>query len=319
MLKIAVSSETTQKFCADLIQHWKDSGHEVRYESGGAEYLAQWADVYYVEWATNNIRYLYKHYHDSLEVTHGPEFDINKKPLFICRIFDWDVWIGWARDQALIDWVDKWVCIAPHIESKLRKEADYGDKLSLIRPGINTEKFGLKTKETDGFQLGMVLGDMWTYKNHMAGLDIFTSLSHLDDRWRLHVRGQHEPGEYNPVMFEHYLESRGIRDKVTLYPPQDDMNAWYENIDHLLHPGMKEAFSYAVGEAMSKGIHVVCNEFFGSRDIWPNYILYQTHDEAVKKLMVYAYKQFPQVNREYIVNNYSNEKMFTEFDKLLSP
>lgn len=308
------------KFCRDLKTHWESKGHEVRYEAGASEHLAQWADLYYVDFVDNNINYLYDLYHDDPRGFRPEGWNNDKKPIFVCRAIDIDVWMGNVRNQALVDWVDKWICIAPHIEKKLREEADFGDKLKLIRPGVNLEKFTLKEKKTDGFQLGMMLGDLWWYKNHMAGLDIFTTLYRQDPRWRLHIRGQHEPGEYNPVMYDHYLESRGIKDVVTLYPWVEDTNEWYENIDILLHPGMKETFTYAVGEALAKGIPVVVNEFYGSKEIWDGKVdLYQTHEEAIR--YVKKYTSIPdglfRAIRTVIEKNYSLEKQLKETDEWL--
>lgn len=312
MAKIAMCDEASLKFCRDLRDHWEAQGHEVRYENGASSVLAQWADIYYVEWSTNNLRYLYKLYTDDVDKQRPADWNNAKKPTIVCRAIDWDVWIGWARDQVLVEWVDKWICIAPHIEKKLRAEASFGGQLQLIRPGVNLDKFTPKTKKTDGYQIGMVLGDMWWPKNHMGGLDIFYSLGKTAP-WKLHIRGQHEGGEYWPVMYEHYLDSRGIRDQVTLYPPQDDMNQWYENIDVLLHPGMKETFCYAVGETMAKGIPVVVNDFYGSDEVWPKEILYKSHKEAVSML-----KDPPKLDtRAYITENYSLEKQMKETDEYL--
>lgn len=147
----------------------------------------------------------------------------------------------------------------------------------------------------------------------MAGLDIFTTLYRKDNRWRLHIRGQHEGGEFWPVMYEHYLDSRGIRDAVTLYGPVADMNQWLEQIDILLHPGMKESFCYAVGEAMAKDIPCVVNEFYGSKDIWPPWILYQTHEEAVTKLELGYQKD----NRKWVEEMYPLDKMLKEIDEFV--
>lgn len=245
------------------------------------------------------------------------DWDNEKKPKIVVRALDWEVWIGKARDQKIIDWVDFAICIAPHIEEQLRKHADFGDKLHLIRPGVNLDKFTLKEKQTDGYQIGMVLGDMWPgVKGHMAGLDIFTTLYRENSEWRLHIRGQHEGGtEFWKMMYEHYLESRGIKDAVTLYPHVPDMNEWYENIDILLHPGRKEAFLYVAGESLAKGIKPVVNEFYGSRDIWPDWALYQTHEEAVS--MIIQEREKPSYYRTWIKDKYPLDKMLRKFDDLL--
>lgn len=317
-MKIAIADNNARKFIGDLIDHWTLKGHdikmqypnhEVKYEPGASEKLAQWADIYYIDTWDNNIHYLYKLYHGDQGVSRTPDWDNNKKPTIVVRALDWEVWIGLARDQLIIDWVDKIIVIAPHIEKELRKHGDFGDKIKLIRPGVNLDKFTLKTKPTDGFQLGMVLGDMWKYKNHMGGLDIFTTLYQKDNRWRLHIRGQHENSTYDPINFEHYLESRGIKNVVTLYPHVADVNEWLENIDILLHPGQKEAFCYAVGEAAAKDIPCIVNDFYGSRDIWPEEILYRTHEEAIGMIT--------DKNKHYIFKPRDVKKMMEEYDQYL--
>jgi glycosyltransferase involved in cell wall biosynthesis len=322
-MKIAIADNNGGKFSADIQKHWEDNGHEVRFERGASEHLAQWADIYYVDTWDNNIHYLWKLYNGDEDNNRTKDWDNNKKPKIVVRVLDWEVWIGWVRDQRIVDWVDQIIFIAPHIQKRVASEVQLNGKDRVIKCGVNLEKFTLKTSQTDGYQLGMVLGDMWWPKNHMAGLDIFTQLYRKDNRWRLHIRGQHEPGEYWKVMYEHYLESRGIKEVVTLYGHVEDMNQWYEQIDVLLHPGMKEAFCYAVGEAMAKGIPAVVNEFYGSRDIWGIQdggfsglpFLYQTHKEAINYLEVI--KMQSQYYREWIQQHYSIEKMLKEFDEFI--
>ena len=314
--KIGIADNNGGKFTTDLKEHFAKIC-EVRYERGASEFVAQWADIYWVDTWDNNIHYLYKLYHGQHDDM-PDNWDNKKKPTIVVRALDWEVWIGLARDQSIIDWVDKIVVIAPHIEKELKKHGKFGNKVKLIRPGVNLQKFQLKTNPTDGYQIGMVLGDMWWYKNHMGGLDIFATLAKRDERWRLHIRGQHEGGDYNPVMFNHYLESRGIKDRVTLYEHVEDMNQWYENIDYLLHPGMKEAFCYAIGEAAAKGIKPVVNNFYGADAIWPKEWMYNTHEEAVKRFYMPGNHVVPIADyRAFIIDNYSNERMFKEIDEYL--
>lgn len=330
-MRIAVADNNSRKFTGDIISHWESLGHEVVFNTGASEKLAQWADLYYIDTWDNNIHYLWKLYHGIEGVSRTDPWDNNKKPVIAVRALDWEVWIGFMRDQSMIDWVDKIITIAPHIEERIRNDKDgatgetlrFGDKLKTIKPGVNLDKFTLKKKVTNGKQIGMCLGDMWKYKNHMGGLDIFTSIYRQDNQYRLHVRGQQENSMYDPFNWDYYLDSRGIRDVVTLYGPQADMNAWYENIDILLHPGQKEAFCYAVGEAMAKGIKPVINDFLGSHAIWDKKYLYQTHKQAIDMLSALpfdagqvAFTGIPSI-RQYIKDNYSNERMFKELDEFL--
>lgn len=313
-MRIAIADNCGGKFSTDIKEHWEKKGHEVRYERGASEHLCQWADLYYVDFWDNNIHYIHKLYNGDPDHNRPEGWNNNKKPRIAVRAVDWEVWIGFVRDQSMIDWVDNIIVIAPHIEEELRKHADFKDKITLIRPGVNLDKFTQKQSVTDGFQIGMVLGDMWFPKQHMMGLDIFHQLWKQDKRWKLHIRGQHEGGnDFWKKMFDYYVESRGMQDAVTLYLQTDDMNAWYERIDILLHPGMKEAFCYAVGEALAKDIKVVCNDFYGSRDIWPGEILYQDSQDAVDKIL----NQEQLNNRQFIANKYPLERMLAEYDQLL--
>ncbi len=321
MAKIAIADNCGLKFSEDILNHWVAKGHEVRYERGASEYLAQWADIYYVEWIDNNLNYLWKLYHGDTGVSRPDDWDNNKKPKIVCRMFDWDLWNAFVPfyEQNYIDFIDVAICIAPHMQKYiLDKAPQYKGKLHLIRPGVNLEKFTLKTKETDGFQLGMVLGDMWVYKNNIGGLNLFQMLveRYPNEPWKLHVRGQHEPGQFNPVYWDHFLKSRELEDRVILYPSIPDMNTFYEEIDYIVHPGLKETFCYGVAEAMAKGIKPIINTFYGSEDIWDRKYRFYSYDEAIN--MIKKGTGNPQEYRKYIKDNYPNEKMFTEYDKLLN-
>ena len=98
------------------------------------------------------------------------------------------------------------------------------------------------------------------------------------------------------------------------------MNLWYEKIDYLLHPGMKEAFCYAVGEAMAKGIKPVINKFLGSEDIWDGEFTYSTHAEAVNRFQSREFitKIKPNIlYRQYIEKNYDVKRQLKETDEFL--
>ena len=321
-----MADNTGMKFCQDIYNHWVEAGHEVKFERGTSEYLAQWADIYYIDWWDGNLNYLWKLYNGVEGVSRTPDWNNDKKPKVIVRAIDWDVWCSYVpQSKEYTDFVDKAICIAPHMEKRLRENGDFGspgeagDKLKLIIPGVNLDKFPLKTTKTDGFQVGMVLGDMWWYKNHMGGLDIFRILAKSDPRWHLHIRGQHEPGQYNPVMYEHYIESRQLKDRVTLWGSFGEMNEFYEKLDYLLHPGMKESFCYAVAEAMCKGIKPVVNHFYGAcadipdqENIWGHWMLYDDHSEAVK---MFDGDIEPEKYRNIIKEHYPLDRMLKEIDE----
>jgi glycosyltransferase involved in cell wall biosynthesis len=219
--------------------------------------------------------------------------------------------------------VDKFICISPFLEQWLRKECDgetnqpivWGDKLKLIRPGLDISKFPLKTSQTDGWQVGMVTGNMWEMKGPMLGLNIFAGLCRGGDPWKLHIRGQLSETQYHKEMYPHFIESRGLEDRVKIHGHYADMNEFYEQIDVLLVPSLKEAFSYATAEAMAKGIPCVINNYMGSTDIWPKQCIFNTFEEAV--LMLRNYRFILDNPRGIIESFYTLDRMMGEYNDWL--
>ena len=68
---------------------------------------------------------------------------------------------------------------------------------------------------------------------------------------------------------------------------------------------------------MAKGIPVVVNDFYGSKDIWPEWILYQTHQEAIEKIKEIPTPIVDENNRKYIQYNFSLERQLKETDEYL--
>ena len=121
MSRIAIADNTGKKFLQDVIDHWLKIGHEVKYERGSSEYLAQWADVYYVEWIDGNLDYLWKLYNDPECENRTSDWDNNKKPKIICRMIDWDIWCDYisTKNPKYIEFCDTIISIAPHMKRKL--------------------------------------------------------------------------------------------------------------------------------------------------------------------------------------------------------
>lgn len=307
-MKIGIADNQQLKFDQDLVDHWKERGHEVRYEMGFSEYLAEWADLYYINYWDNNVHAAY-HWHQN-----HPEW---KRPIYAVRAIDWEVWCGLVRDQSIIDWVDHAFCIAPHIERKLRSESQWGEKLHLIQCGINLERF--TPKKTYGrYNIVLPCNEIdWHLKNVSEGFKIFAMLRKRYARapHHLFVRGKWCQGEYFKVFHQDLIDKLGIRDCVTIIDqPVDDYNAFLEDMDYCLVPSYKEAFSYVTGECAAKGIKPVLNWWYGAEEIWPKEWLYTTPDQAVDML---SSDFVPHQLRKYIEKEKNVKTMFQQFDKVL--
>ncbi len=284
--------------------------HEVKYEPGASEFLFEWADLYFIDQHDNNLHYLWQWHQDHPQA---------KKPKIAVRILDWDYWCQYVptKEQKYADFIDHAIVIAPHMYELVSKGANYGDKLHLIRPGVDLDKFTFREKQR-GYNIAMVTGDIWQMKNVMEGLMLFAMLvaRHPQYPWKLHWRGQYaDHACYMPTAVEHFIESRHLKGNVIMYSPVDDMNTWLEPMDYIINPSIKEAFSYCIGEAMAKGIKPIINNWYGCRDMWPEKYIYNTLDEAINKIMS------PYIDskgyRQVIEERYDLKRMLLEIDSLL--
>jgi len=299
--------ENQLKFCGVLKKHWEDLGHEVKFEMGASEILFEWCDLYYVEWWTHNLHYLFNWHMEHPHV---------KKPKIVCRAIDWDVWMGLARDQRIIDWVDTAISIAPHIKRKLEAEGNFGKKLKLGPLGVDTSVYKFIDRPI-GFNVVIPCNEIdWHLKNVSEGMKIFALLKKTqpDKPWKLFIKGKWTQSEYFRVFHLDLLKKLNIEEDTTIVSEHvSDYDAFLDQMDYCLVPSYKEAFSYVTAECASKGIKPILNWWYGAEELWPREWLYSSVDEAVE--MFKPYDRLTYSN--YIKENHGLEKMLNLYDKII--
>jgi len=308
-MKIAVHDNAGRKFSQMIIDHWQQKGHEVFFEMGANPKLAAECDLTYIDFLDQNFYCLF----NGLKGDHNPSYP--KKRVAV-RAIDIDVWMGRHRDPIIWTYMDDLITICDYHYNKIENEGHPPKGMHhLIRPGVDLEKFSFRKKER-GYKVCMVTGDFWEMKNMLEGFRIFQLLvkRYPQHPWELHIRGQHHSRELEQVCKDHLIDSDArVKDKVTIYGPVDDMNSWYDQMDYIITPSLKEAFSYATAEAMSKGIKPILNNWLGADTIWPKKYIYNDLDEAVEMVMG---EYNPEEYRQVVTERYDLKRMLSEYDTL---
>lgn len=308
-MKIALADNNTLKFTRDLKEHWERNGHEVRYEMGASETLAQWADLYFIDCWDNNIHYLFNWYQEHPEAL---------RPRIACRAIDWEVWQGLARDQRIINWVDYKFCIAPHIQDELRNHNDWGD-LHMVKCGVNTEKFTLIDRPF-GNKVIIPCNEIdWILKNVVEGLKIIGMAQKTFDRkYEVTIKGKwtgQAGASYFKAEIEDLVRKLNLAVEVIDYQVED-YNQFLEQFDYCVVPSLKEAYSYVTAECASKGIKPVINSWLGAEDLWPREWLYVTPDRAAMMLEPLT-KEHREITRDWVIEHSNVKTMLAEYDKVL--
>lgn len=306
-MRIALADNNNLRFSGDLKRHWEKNGHEVRFEMGASENLAAWADLYFIDFWDNNIHYLYNWYQEHPDV---------RKPKFAVRAVDWEVWCGLARDQRIIDWVDVAICIAPHIERKLRSDNEWKN-LHLIRCGVDVNKYQMSNK--GGFNVVLPCNEIdWILKNVAEGIKIFGMLKKKTPElpWRLFIKGKWTQGnEYFKVLYKDLFQKLHIEQNVMIVDNHvENYDEFLEQMNFCLVPSFKEAYSYVTAECAAKGIKPILNNWYGADELWPKEWLYTTPDEAVS---MFLHDYDPEQIREWVVENSNMDDMMKEYDRVL--
>jgi len=303
-MKIFVLDSWRGKFTNPIIDHWKTLGHEVNY-NGSFEEMAD-CDIVFVYPADNQL----------VEISTQK---LPKRGKVYANCIDIEAWTG--QPQA-VDWsyVDGLTFISPHIMRMVLSQITPPEKVKLIRPGINLDKFYLRppadfTKPVR--RVAYVTGSrrIWDVKRLDIALMMIRDL--LDKTgliWQLHILGSYSSHvQYNDYC-EHLLDSLDLRNFVFWYEYRDDISSWLDDKDYFFIASTKEAFSYATAEAMAKGIKPVLGNWRGVSDTWSIYAN-KTYNRMYERFIEKEYK--PEEYRSFVVNHYDEKRYFKELDEFI--
>lgn len=142
----------------------------------------------------------------------------------------------------------------------------FGDKeFSIIRNAIDVERFayneGIRQNKkaelnlTGKYVVGHV-GRFIPLKNHSFILDVFDGLCSEDGCLHLLLIGDGELKEN----IEADIETRGLKDKVTILSERNDMNELYQAMDIFLLPSLYEGLPMVMVEAQVSGLSCIASD-----------------------------------------------------------
>ena len=320
-MKIFIADVENGRFSGYMRDHWSELGHEVITMGGYSPEKADWADLIYIEWTDLNVQLSSKQ--TWFDKTPHEQFerlikDRDKKKL-VNRMIDIDFWAGHG---AGVDWkgVDDLIFIAPHIQrlanQRFAESGIRSVRQHLIRPGVDLDKWTFRPQRTDKVKNIAFVGELWENKGIDRAIRILIQLVRASNtNWRLHLKGTWPNSNYFYHYNQNLIDACGVRELITFYPDFiPDMNAWYDQMDYLLMPSIKEAFSYVTAETMAKGIKPVIHRFYGSEALWPEEYIWDTESEAVEMLISDQYE--PEKYRAYIEKEHDIKRMLAEFDSV---
>jgi len=298
-LCIGVSDPDNYTFSQQLIDHWKEQGHEVRQSLYHEESFTSDCDVVFYDFCSAAVGELKR---------------LGVKPKrVIIRAVDIEIYdFNWQdMDWKLVDYL---VFISNHTK---QLALDRGlncpkNKIKVIPPGVNMDKWTLKKK--NGGKKALYCGRLWIGKNPAGAVDVVHELEKRSQGWSLTYRGDRCDPPWYERYFQHRYETENF--PVNFEERVEDLNSYYDNFNLLILPSYKEGFSYVVAECLAKGIPCLINDWYNARGVWPDKYVYRTPSEAAEKYYGHLINLTPDENRK-AVEEYDEKYMFESFDKML--
>lgn len=287
MSKIAVFDPYQGKFTIPMIDWWERKGYETKREPYYNPELVDWADVIYFFTCDNNL----------LSATNPDqalkddwkynekrgEWDLHDKDLsnkkIVVHPVDIEVWQGHFAYERMWDVVDDVIFPAPHIQQIMMADSrpQAGKfKQHVIPFGVDLDRWTFKQRQP-GFNIGVV-AELWESKGVDIALQIAMRLKDIDSRYHITWLGPNRMYHWGKAYFDDLAKDLPISHEIDFV---EDLDSWWEDKNYVLHCAQKETYTYAVAEAMAKGIKPVFHRYFGADATWPG-LTWTSIDEAVE-------------------------------------
>lgn len=323
MSKIAIFDPYLRKFTAGMEAWWLSEGHEVRMDRYyNPEWAEKWADIIWFDTCDNNLASATNPSEAILgdDANYRP-WDLHHMNLtgkrVIVRPIDIEVWQG-HQNAAIWDVVDDVIFIAPHIRDLAMTNGLPGLTASAgvhtIPCGVDLDRYAYY-RRNPGFDIA-VISEKWTSKGTDLILQIALKLQAIDARYKIHWLGRWSDHDWEKAYFDDFIKWHDLNFEFTEWIEGDNaIDEFLEGKNYLLHASHKEAFSYAVAEAMAKGIKPVFHRFYGADALWPR-ITWDGIDEAVASIVSDYYDSA--YYRQYLINHeYTLPQMMARINKII--
>lgn len=322
-MKIVLFDPYGGKFTTDMQEWWESHGREVIFDRYYDPDKVDWADIVWFDTADNNLLSAMKPdvalkdewaYETKKGKWDMHDIDLTGKKIIV-RAIDIEIWTG-SHANEIWDLVDDVIFVAPHIQQIMMSDSrpQQGTfKQHLIPCGVNLDRWTFKEREK-GFNIGIV-SELWESKGVDLVLQIALKLKEIDPRYNIKWIGKQQMYHWGKAYFDDFVSGQQL---PILYSNEfvDDLDSWWEDKNYVLHCSAKETYSYAVAEAMAKGIKPVFHRYYGADATWPG-LTWTSIDEAVELITEDKYDSASY--RQYLIDhNLTLEQMMNAIDKIIS-
>ena len=259
-----------------------------------------WADIVWIEWA------------NELAVNITNNFPKGNKQI-LCRLHSYEALVNYP-EKIKWDNIDTLIVVADHIRDILKryhsdvyKKID--KKIKVIPNGVDLNKFKFKIY-SPGFNIAAVAHINYKKAPEMW-LQVIGLLRKVDKRYTLHIAGDFQEIRFANY-FEYFIKEAKLEENVKMHGFIDNIEKFLEDKSYVLSTSIHEGHPYNIMEAMARGIKPLIHNYHGSKDQWPEDLIFNFIDE-VPNLIGGDYES--ERYRSFIEERYSLEQQIKSISK----
>jgi glycosyltransferase involved in cell wall biosynthesis len=262
----------------------------------------EWADIVWLEWANELAVFA---------TNKVPEI-ANKK--VICRLHGYEAFNAIGLKKINWDLIDRMIFVADHVREDAYESCSQIKNVpyTMVYNGINLDKFIFR-KRAKGKRI-CFSGYVNYKKNPMLVVQILEKLLKIDEEYRIDWVGDHQDIRIKKYL-NYILKDMGIEDKFIFHDWTNEINSWLEDKNYFLSTSIHEGYGVAIMEAMARGIKPIIHNFYAARGFYPDELIYNSIDEAVKMITEESYHS--ESYRRFIEDNYCFEEKMNEIEQVL--
>jgi glycosyltransferase involved in cell wall biosynthesis len=264
----------------------------------------KWADIVWLEWANDLAVFA---------TNKVPEI-ANKK--VICRLHRYEAFTQFPEK---INWrnIDRLIFVANSMKltfHQLHPNVDLQScKEEIVYNGVDLDKFKYSI-HNPGYNLA-VLAHINYRKNPETWIQIIGKLKEIDNQYKLHVGGDFQDPLYKEY-FDYIKKEMKMEDNFILHGWINEVEKFLEDKNYIISTSIHEGHPYNILESMARGIKPIILNYSGSKEQWPNELIYNTIDEAVEKITEENYDS--ESYRRFIEDNYTLEEQIHEVEEIIA-
>lgn len=228
----------------------------------------KWADICWFEWCDELISY-------------GSKLIIANEKKIICRIHSYESFTDYPCN---VYWenVNKIIFVAEHIRNFTINNFNIDKEKTIVIPnGIDIPKWTFQDRKP-GFNIAYV-GYINYKKGPMLLLHTFKAIYDKNNQYKLFIAGKFQDAR-DILYFNQMIKEFRLEDNVVYEGWQDNLDKWLEDKNYILCTSILESQNISIMQAMVKGIKPIIHNFVGAKEIYPQYLVWNTINDAVEMI-----------------------------------